>query len=329
MIIPIPRSRRAWLALRQNYVGGSEVAALFGLAPDSRPSAFTMHHVKRGITPPPSFDNERAGWGTALEPAIARRAAKLNKWKIKRGGFAIDEQCSGSATTLDYSIIEGGPQFGPGILEIKVVDYLVWRDEWRRGDGDQVGEPPAHVALQAQDQMAATGYTWGYVAALVGGNDLKLYPVFRDEAVITEIRAAKDAFWDGVAAQTPPPVDGGSTTRATLRLLYPVTREYEVEVDVSHVADFADTCKRWNEAATERLRLQKVEDLEKNRIIYLMGDARRIAGNGYRATLSVTPATEGRSEVRRYAAKPIPLHDDDAPKAKRVKRVAAPVAEAA
>ena len=49
-------------------------------------------------------------------------------------------------------------------------------------------EPPLHILLQHQHQMAATGYTWGVLAGFVGGNDLHLYRYKARPKLIADIR---------------------------------------------------------------------------------------------------------------------------------------------
>ena len=56
---------------------------------------------------------------------------------------------------------------GGGVLEIKTVDWLVRARLGR--------EPPPHILLQLQAQLGVTGREWGAVAALVGGNELRIW----------------------------------------------------------------------------------------------------------------------------------------------------------
>ena len=63
-----------WHELRAKAVGGSEVAALFGLSPFT--TAYTLWHEKAGKVPREEFDNQKTNWGKLIEPLVAGELAK-------------------------------------------------------------------------------------------------------------------------------------------------------------------------------------------------------------------------------------------------------------
>ena len=82
-------------------------------------------------------------------------------------------------------------------------------------------EPPPHILLQLQHQLAVTGHAWGAVAALVGGNELRVWEYEARPKVIREIERRVSAFWKSIRENHPPPVDGSPSTAETLAAMYP------------------------------------------------------------------------------------------------------------
>ena len=270
MIIPIPEDRAEWLALRQKHIGGSEVSALFGEEAGYAASAFTLYQVKSGRIPDQFSENDRTDWGLRLEPAVAKWAAETHGWTVLRGGYAIDDTTPGLGATLDYQIVHHNEeQFtGPGALQIKCVDYLVWKRVWG-------GSPPLYVELQHHHEMAAAGFSWGAVACLVGGNDPHLWKRKARPRLTAEIRSRVRQFWqdvlDGVNVPT---VDGSDSTAAALRAMFPKPQDsnpVEIPEDLQpHVHEFATILI--NERAAS-IASNNRQQAAKNFILAVMGDA--------------------------------------------------------
>jgi hypothetical protein len=216
-LFPIP-SEAEWHDLRARHVGASQVAALFNAQADYQPGVYALWMDKAGRVPLPPVTIERARWGLLLEDAIAAGAAEREGWKIHPGRYASHE--SGLGATLDR-IIEAPTAsdyadgfVGPGCLELKNVDWL----QTRQGRA-WAGEPPMHVLLQLQAQLAATGFGWGAVAWLVGGNDLRILKFKARPNLQAEILRRVAAFWQSVRDDAPPQPDGSDATYQALLTL--------------------------------------------------------------------------------------------------------------
>lgn len=217
-LLPIPASKAEWLALRQRHVGASNVAALFGMQADYQPGVYALWMDRAGKVPLPPVEIERAKWGLLLEDAIAAGAAEREGWDVRPGVYASHP--SGLGATLDRIIAAPSPAdyaagyVGPGCLELKNVDFLQTRSgkAW-------AGEPPMHVLLQLQAQLAATGFTWGAIAWLVGGNELRLLRFKAKPNVQAEIVKRVAAFWQSIREDRPPSPDGSDATYAALLAL--------------------------------------------------------------------------------------------------------------
>ena len=283
-----------WHALRARHVGGSEVAALFGAQPDYALSHYALWHVKKGTMPPPEVENERADWGIELESAIAHAAAKRYGWKIHKGGYVRDPTTSGLGCTLDYVIEEPGEEelalgfCGPGVMEVKTVDWLIHKKAWTDD------EPPLHILLQHQHQMAATGYTWGVVPALILGNThLESYRYLARPKLIADIRTRVADFWASIREGREPPVDGSDEAVSALRALYPEIVDDVIDLMMDN--ELPELCAIAKRMQRERLDADKIEKTVKAQIMAKLGAHAKARTEGWFVNIKVTPADPGRA----------------------------------
>ena len=80
---------------------------------------------------------------------------------------------------------------------------------------------PEYVQLQVMHQLAVTGSRAADVAVLIGGQDLQVHRIERDEALIANLMALERQFWGHVQRREPPPADGSDSADVALRCLYP------------------------------------------------------------------------------------------------------------
>jgi predicted phage-related endonuclease len=190
-------------AFRASVVGASEVAALFGASPWL--THFELWHRKNGTIATPDFDalddngvpeNERVYWGVRLEPAIIE-AAKERYGYTDREQLARLDNGKGLGGHPDRRVI--CPERGPGILEVKMVDWII-RKSW----GD---EPPLNYLLQSQAYQGLDGVAWGDVLVLVGGNKLERFCYDFRPKIYADIERRVEAFWASVRAGKAPKPD--------------------------------------------------------------------------------------------------------------------------
>lgn len=309
-IINYPHDSAEWHAARARNVGSSEIAALFDLPDDQVPTymlrRFALFHVKAGNAPPPPVDQVRTKWGLLLEDVIAEAAAEQCGWNVVKGGYVVDPTTPGLGCTLDFVIAGDPEEDGPGVLETKAVDWLIHKRSWTDA------EPPPHILLQLQHQLCATGYSWGAVAALVGGNDLRLYRYKARPKLIAEIRRRVTEFWASIEAGKPPPVDGSDSASAVLASLYPEVVDDAVDMRLNN--EWAEAANRFFDAGEVRRAANRDYAEAKNRVVSLLDGHKRGYGNGWSVTCAVTPENPGREpkpgeligkkvEVRKYTAK--------------------------
>lgn len=303
-------SESEWHAIRAKHVGGSEIAALFGVEQPYQLSHFALWQVKAGKIFAPEVSGKRILWGNRLETVIAECAADQEEWTISKGRYHTDERTEGLGASIDFEIAAPGPRdgdvAGPGVLEVKNVDWMVHRSKWTGG------EPPLHILLQLQHQLAATGYQWGAVAALVGGNELVVYRYTARPRLIADIRRKVAAFWQSIKDGKEPDLDGTQSTAEALRALYPEL--VDEAVDLSEDNEFPTLVARLVETSQRRREIAEEEQELKNRIAAKLGDCRRGWAGPYSASMSVTAAKpdrvaqpgeiiKGRAETRRLIVK--------------------------
>lgn len=299
----------AWHDIRSKHIGGSEIAALFEAQPDYALGLHGLWLVKAGRAPAPEVSNERTRWGNLLEEAIATGCAEQEGWTIRKGGHFSDPNCHGLGATLDF-VIESGEagRTTPGALEIKNVDYRVHKQAWSDG------EPPLHILLQLQHQLACSSFTWGAVGELIGGNDLRIYRYEARPKLIAKIRQKVAAFWQSIEDGNEPPVDNSTQTGTILRAMNTPVRDAVADLTTDN--ELPEICAGMLSAAARRKEIEREEQGYKNRLIEKLGTAKRAQGHGFFVSTIINPEKAprapkpgemipGRKESRRYDVKEI------------------------
>lgn len=160
--------KQSWLENRLLDVTSTEVSCLFNLNPWQ--SEFELYDQKKNKIVQNLEDNSRMMYGRMLEDSIAMIYAEQTKQKVEQFDeyMRIPELRMGSS--FDYKIVSEGE---PGLLEIKNVDWVSYKNNWIEHSPENIQAPP-HIELQLYHQMEVSGMNWGCICALVGGNDLKI-----------------------------------------------------------------------------------------------------------------------------------------------------------
>lgn len=189
-------SKADWLKQRSENVSSTESAALFGLSPYT--TELELFYRKQSGDIGEIEENPRMKAGKALEPAIARLVADELKAEVAPyKSYAYDDDKIGSS--FDFEILSG--KYKGWLLEIKNVDFIVYRDQW------EDDEAPDHIEVQCQHQLELTGRPGIIIACLVGGNDLRLIVRPRNEKMGLGIRQRIKKFWADVESNNPPEPD--------------------------------------------------------------------------------------------------------------------------
>ena len=290
---------------RMGYLGGSDAAAAVGLS--RWQPAYELWLEKTGQLVPkaerPEEVAERMEWGNEMEEAIGRVYSRRTGFKIRRRGHDVGvqhKQHSFIRAHVDY-VIEGQRRG----MDCKSVGgiYYAQSDEWGEPGSDQV---PTHIYLQAQHYMAVLDYGLWDIAALVGGNSLKIFTVPRDDAVIHDLVEGECEFWAMVQTKTPPPLDYDHPK--TLDLLQRQHRDVK-PVTVDAPLDLLPYCQVFEDAKRRVKEAQFTADGCKARILETIGTAGALLlpdGSSYTRKIvskkSYTVEAQQYCELRRKSA---------------------------
>lgn len=286
-----PGLTAAQLELRKGRIGASEVAALFGESPWC--TYWELWMRKAGRMPPERdrHENDAVFWGTVLEPAVARGVELTTGWRLTvraenvahkrmgRFGCYLDREID-----VDLGTAKSWQPFmaSKGALEIKCVDRHVYKG-WING------EPPKHYLLQLQAQLACTGYAWGAIAVLVGGNDLKVFTYERHAATIARIEAEVAEFWHSVDTGEEPDIDFATDCDAILELYSSATPGKVLRMDDP---DLAGTIAHYTQAAKAERAAAAEKKRHKAELMTVMQDAEELHCLGWKVTARMVPAAE-------------------------------------
>jgi predicted phage-related endonuclease len=313
-----PEERKAWLQIRHQNISSTESSALFGLNPYT--TAFEIAVQKREKEAPDFAGDERMGWGTRLQTAIGMGiSADYGVAIIQPQDYIKRPGKVQMGSSFDFQIVQvyGAPKdtilqdlfndHGPGILEIKNVDSLEYKNKWSE-------EAPDHIELQLQHQLECIGNKWGCIAALVGGNRAEIITRLRDEAVGQAIVRKVNDFWSLLANNQMPPVTMPEDAEVLIKLY-----------------GFADPGKLFDGRADDKLRLwceeyakaaaaekaaKSGKEVAHARILEIIGDAEKALVSGYSISAGMVaqcPVSYVRSAYRnfRLTAKKEPVSGKD------------------
>lgn len=266
------RNETHWHEIRQNYIGGSEIAALFDDCP-SYQTKFELWHIKKGNLPSAIEESERMFWGNMLESSIAKGIAKRCGWTIEpTPGYFAHPSVKGMGCTPDFFITSPVEGFnGKLCLQIKNVSYLEYRDNWLDG------EPPLNYLLQLQHEIACTGAAGGVIGALIGGNESAEYFYHPHEKSIRRIEDAVTAFWRSIDANEEP-----KAFAEDYELIGKVRRiDAEETIDLSADNELPELCASAAILREQRIKAEKDEKAVKAEITQKLKGASRATCSGF------------------------------------------------
>jgi len=169
-------------------------------------------------------DTAATYWGTLLEPIVAAHYTKRTGHRVRRVNAVLqhpDPTCSWMLANIDREVI--------GAKEVQILECKTAGLQGARLWKDGV---PEYVQLQVMHQLAVTGKQAADVAVLIGGQQLEIHRIERDEGMICNLIELERAFWKKVEQGVPPAADGSESSDQALRCLYPS--------DTGHTVDFRD-----------------------------------------------------------------------------------------
>ncbi|MCU0836014.1 MAG: YqaJ viral recombinase family protein [Chromatiaceae bacterium] len=193
---------------RRHGLGGSDAAAALGLSPYRTPLDVYMEKV--GEQEPPDLrDRNAVLWGNLLEDAVAREYARRTGVKVRRRNRTVHHpDLPWLLGNIDREIVGERK-----LLEVKTTGYWPGRSLGKDG----TDEVPDAWLVQVHHYLLATGYRAADIAALIGGQELRIYPVAFDQELADMLVERERWFWEEcVEKRMPPP----PTTVEDLALLF-------------------------------------------------------------------------------------------------------------
>jgi putative phage-type endonuclease len=190
------------IELRKTYIGGSDCASILNVYPKNTSvrwrTAYEVWNNKVSDALEDSWVSDNLNWGKRLEPVIAEMYAERTGYEIiehkdliRSKDYAfIGGHIDRYARTKDNELI---------VLEIKSVSSTAYRN-WK-------DELPTYYYVQLMLYLYVTGCQRGEFAIVIKDTgELKIFPVSRDEELITKMVNILVGFWNNhVLAKIPPP----------------------------------------------------------------------------------------------------------------------------
>ena len=285
--IILPTDENHWLSLRAQDITSTEVAALFGCSPYL--TKFELWHRKKDRTVITLEPSERMRWGTRLQDSIAQGIAEDQGWRVRRMAEYIRNSELRIGASFDFGILETvdfpGINFKDeqpiGLLEIKNVDSLAFRDGWII-DGDTLEAPP-HIELQVQHQLLVSGLSTAYIGALIGGNRVVLIKRESDSNVHYAIKNAVAEFWKSIEENNPPPPIFPQDSQAVSKLY-----GYAEPGKVLHADQAIDSlCADYKTYANAEKESREKKESVRAQILMKIGDAEKVTGANFTISAGV------------------------------------------
>jgi putative phage-type endonuclease len=258
--------REDWLAVRRRGIGSSDAAAAVGLNPYQSPLELWLVKTGRdsGLAKDAEDDDScPTFWGNLLEPVVAAQYCQRTGYKVRRSHAVLQHPHPNLLWMLANIDREVVGQEAVQILECKTAGINGAR-LWKDG-------VPDYVQIQVQHQLAVTGKKAADVAVLLGGQQLEIHRIERNDGLIGRLIQLERLFWHYVETDTPPPADGSESADRALRCLFP--QDYGETVNFS---DDLTLSSAFADLVQLRLQLQALEGQEaqlKQALQQAMGDA--------------------------------------------------------
>lgn len=279
------KDHEEWLAIRKQYIGGSDAGAVIGMNPWR--SAYTLWAEKTGKLP--EFEGSVATKvGSFLEEFVAQMFEEETGKKVRRKNrVLVNDVYPFACANIDRKVV-GEKAF----LEIKTTNSFGIMKQLR---GTEF--PEAYYA-QCVHYLAVTGLDKAYLAVLVLGTpkDFKVYELERDEAEIAALMKAEEEFWyECVLADKAPDPDGSESASETIAALYPDSTDESIDL-----TGYKGELEAYTELKAQKKRIEGMIQGIENRIKAVMENAGRGACDGYK--VSYASSERKTFDAKRFAA---------------------------
>lgn len=256
------------LEKRKKGIGASEAASVLGLNPYRTPLDVWMQ--KKGILETQETPAMRLG--TRLEPVVAEMYQDYTGLILIPSGTLVYPKNNILFATPDR--IVKGKNKG---LEIKTANSRM-AENWGEEGTDEI---PQYYLIQCVLCMAVTDLPEWDVAALIGGQDFKIYNIQRDIDLETSIIDRLLEWWETyIVGNREPDIDSSRVCADYLANKYP--RNFKPLKEASDVED--GLLQRLEEVQYSKKSFEDQEESIKNLLKNSIGESDGIVGSHWKAT---------------------------------------------
>lgn len=280
---------KEWLALRHEYLGGSDAAAACGQNPYESPYSLWAKKTNKM----PEFEgNLITEVGSYLEDFVAKYFTKMSDLKVQKSNYTwFNDKYPWACANIDRFIVGGGAG-----LEIKTTNSYENAAKFRKS------EIPATWFFQCVHYMMVTEKNTWYLAALSGSRNFYIFCITLDEKLeqpewcnsfvritesdIADLAEMEKDFWSHVEDNTEPPVDGSDATSDAINAVYPDSDGSDI--DLGFISGNLIQLSAFKEQIKE---LTRLKNLQEQNIKTFMKTAEKGHHAGYTVTYKVQSRT--------------------------------------
>ena len=254
--------RPEYLKIRQQYMMSTDVSCLFHANPYT--TYFELWHIKKGTLEEDFDETERMEFGKNMEEVIAKMALeKLGLEGSPLKDVAVIPHLRVGAS-FDWNATDGGAT--AALIECKNVDKFIFKDRWSKMEGGEY-KPPDHIALQCRHQLFVANLQTLYLVAFVGGNELKITTIHRDEKLQREIIKRTAEFWESIDQDSPP-----STVPKDPDAIIRMNQEVSIGTVHPEPNKFYELATQYREASERIKELEGIRKGAKADMLEILGD---------------------------------------------------------
>ena len=268
---------------RRAGLGGSDIAAIFGLSPFASPIDVYLDKTGRDTEPEPERDDAQKRRGNILEPAIANwyadeegvRVVTLEPSELPLTGEVSWAMASPDRLVVQkgdtrnvWSILQGGLERG---LEVKTARSM---EGWGDAGTDVI---PVEKYLQCVWYMYVLDVDrWDVAVYFPMYDTFRTYTILRDRSIEARVVDHATSWWRvHIVGDTPPTVDGSAAAGRWLLDQHRIPTKPEREATPEEIA----LAEQLKQVRTIRKAAQVNEALLANQLKATIGEAHGIHGS--------------------------------------------------
>jgi putative phage-type endonuclease len=269
-------------------IGGSDIGTVAGLNPYASP--WDLWRRKTDQAPEPT-QNPAMEWGNRLEPAIRQKYVDDTGLIVHVPWESLfHPDIKFARATPDGIVVEQAEDLADQsrwqhIVQCKNVGTWVEK-AW-------IDAPPAYVQLQEQWEMFVVGLARADIAALIGGNDFRIYTIHRDDKIIADLLSIASDFWRRVEQRIPPAIDNSDACREHFEAKFAKSNAVEIVADAELDGLFGswlELTRAIKQSTKEVERIRNVvrshlADAQADRIVSSIGTAKLVKNENGKQTL--------------------------------------------